>query len=404
MPHHISDERREEIAIQIEEKKRHLHAGTPENIADTREIFTSREEALASYGWYMETLFPRRLPPTIPPAYEYIAKIKNTNFLDEENIAELTTLLGLRDPPYIGLGTCKGTAYRLVPDEDLLTYDTRPDFDLINRTGSRIMLEDFLGVDFPNELANAANDEQKNDSSMSSQDYTANCSSSSVDSDADGFVFYQLGNLHFWYEECGEVDDEEKTKLWEDTGYAVGVKLALDGKPGDVYIFFNYRPFDDELYRVNLSDFKSWFLPGYEGCKFACARIATSIEDLKDGVEFDLSLVKAKRPAYTAVARTADGKRLLKHYELANEPCSELDIVQPTEECVDENAESSSSAPLLASSTSSRVETAPESTSSTESQRFEIQPATPPKFSCDEVRVSDGPITSSTSLIAKKAH
>jgi hypothetical protein len=222
----------------------------------------------------------------IPSAAEYIAKIKNTKYANDDEVSQLTEMLSLPAFPYIGLGKHQNHVYRLAPNPRLLApirEDTGP-------TQRDILPHIFLGINkniepLPkDEKRKRTRKENNSDESNESTDSTSN-------NDDTGFVFYQLGMLEYASAEESVQDPEmsnPNSLFWCDSGYVVVVLIDSNGNAADTHLLYNFRPLNREdgvRYAVDGSEW-GW-LPG-DTIRRAGIKIAGKFSDLRQGYPIHL--------------------------------------------------------------------------------------------------------------------
>jgi hypothetical protein len=243
--------------------------------------------------------------PEIPPAEEYIFTIANATFNDNGKIAQVIEMLDLPAAPYIGLGTCEGLGYRLVPNPQVLTHSKDPDCS--GKNGSKLLPEAFLGVNFNCEPSTQGTSRSRRQNFSEEPNTSAN----SDNAETNGFVLFQLGHLEVYSGYWDDVKDKQEYLVaqeeWSDTGFAVVVKLSQYGTTKDIYIMFNFNPLSEIEGERTMRQGDVWGKLGDGHSQVTCARIAEHIKDLGHDKPFALDLIHQVVPEYVRVIRRLDG-------------------------------------------------------------------------------------------------
>jgi hypothetical protein len=254
--------------------------------------------------WWTQRTKPQSL--LIPEADEYISTILRSNCTRSGDIAHITTLLDLPASPYIPVGSFKGFHYRLLPNSRVLDEDKAPLTHASKDEEGELLPPTFLGVSF-NVMPSNTGTQRSRKNNMSEE---SNASANSDDAHTSGFAFFQLGHMQYFPGNIQSKSDLVSNK-WKDTGFAVGIQLGRAGTPEDVWVFFNFHPQDEEDGERSLyQDDNGGYLPGHNSKPFACARIASGINSLKQGISFTLTEIHDTACEIVRVVRRADGNPL----------------------------------------------------------------------------------------------
>jgi hypothetical protein len=234
-----------------------------------------------SWQWQKKQNQRQKTAARIPTAAEYVAKVTNTKYTNDDKVAALTEMLDLPAFPYIGLGNHQGNGFRLAPNPHLLA-PTKEDFDMSQRD---ILPEIMLGIN-KNVEPLPANEEGKSTRKENNSDESTESTDSTSNNDDTGFVFYQLGALEYvsaeaWKPELAASDPN--SFYWCDTGYVVVILIDSNGQGKDVYLLYNFRPMDREdgdWERYPVREWEWGWLPG-DSVRRAGIKIAAKFSDLR---------------------------------------------------------------------------------------------------------------------------
>ena len=228
-------------------------------------------------------------------ASEFIRKVNTIDFLDDAALDPLAAEVDKDVQPGIPLGRIGKVLYRLVPD----FFCLRPHVLELPPTNRPVLPECFLGVNStvqPREPSQPVNRRKANLSEESTS------TADSDDTDAPGFIFFQLGMLEYQYcssvEDISEIYDEVKDDFHE-SGFCVVARLTRFGRVESIHIIFDMFPTMDE------EDARFWDTPDnrfrYAGSdwgmlptskddeQFSCAKIGDRLAHFGFGVELELT-------------------------------------------------------------------------------------------------------------------
>lgn len=246
---------------------------------------TNSAQGRAYSRWKLQELSNTRDKMVIPSAAEYIAKIKDTKYTNDDEVAQLTELLSLPAFPYIGLGVHKGCGFRLAPNPRLLA-PTTADSDH-EQTQRDVLPHIMLGVNKNVEPLPTDQQKRKRTRKENNSDESNESTDSTSNNDETGFVFYQLGRLEYVSADQWDPTIQDPNSLfWQDSGYVVVVLIDSNGNGADTYLLYNFRPLEDGT-RHQVDDSEWGWLPG-DTIRRAGIKIAAKISDLRHGYPISL--------------------------------------------------------------------------------------------------------------------
>ena len=205
-----------------------------------------------------------------PSRNKFFERLRNTNYRDAKEIFSLQGFCSGTHMPVMFLGHNKGIQYKLIPG-NLLAEPK------INWKDSRpIMHHNVLGINLHIEPKCIA---------------AGRISRRSHGSDSHEFrILHQIGGIMFYDGDFSKVNAEADTSCkWLDTYFALASDVT-SGKPGAVYLIYDFFPFIpnlDECKHID-NDYEWGFLPkdSENDDQFSCAKIADSLNDLNEDYEF----------------------------------------------------------------------------------------------------------------------
>ena len=171
---------------------------------------------------------PARLLPqqTIADFFGFIA---TTNFQKNSTAAllNLEELVARKKFAHIGIGEFRGAYYRLRPKLAVLTPVWEPEEHEWKPNGA-LPFEAVLGVNW-----NVPYDSEPSGKNALQRG-----------SDTTGFAFMQLGKAEYVLKEEWEASKDPHKLNWRDSDYVVVVEVNDDGRPGEVWMLYDYYPED----------------------------------------------------------------------------------------------------------------------------------------------------------------
>ncbi|KAF6812764.1 hypothetical protein CPLU01_14813 [Colletotrichum plurivorum] len=234
-------------------------------------------------------------PPPLT-AEDFWSRLRDTNFVDRGSVAAWNSMMEFENPPFIRIGVSSyggiHTTYGINPGRVFLVPnrdnpmdsggDTLADRGILG-LNERVWMPEYgpSGPLTENQHGDPVEDGR-------ARPYQA------ADEDSDtGFVFAQLGMLcaYDWKRTCSEENSDVDGGLWEETGYAVVLRLDKHGVPRGVYViweFFDYEPHSGQNYHAQTATSCGTTLKSigrlHEHCgeeeRFSLAKIAPSLSAL----------------------------------------------------------------------------------------------------------------------------
>ncbi|KAF7556624.1 hypothetical protein G7046_g6247 [Stylonectria norvegica] len=267
------------------------------------------------------------------PASEFISLVRKTRFSDPASAAHLFWNMEMNNMPFVILGesdfggvfTCYGLevgANYLWPNMD----GRAPDKELMERNvlGINTDVHVEYGRVEPASSTSAARSRKRRQEHSSGDDSVRSANSDDLNTPG-GFVFAQLGVLRAFAGADWAASSKDPKLVqrgpWDDTGFGVVVQLSPLGRPGAVWVIYNFyqeeeldpRMEPEDPYPVDESthpdDFKRQHMRvddafyGYPRIgrlqknnseMFTVAKIADSLDDLKEGKRFTFDVNSRK--------------------------------------------------------------------------------------------------------------
>ncbi|KAK0707069.1 hypothetical protein B0T26DRAFT_729057 [Lasiosphaeria miniovina] len=277
-------------------------------VFDTRSIFAAKwsgpGEIEQWYEFYRKWIgrHSARLEYPVPPN-EFVDMIRKTNFANEGSSAEFLFSMEMLNNPFLILGesefggVCTGFGLQPGPAYLCPNLDT---MDEISTDRYLLGINTNVNVDYTSTPTDSRSSPKKRRQERSSgEDSTRSTTSEDFDV-GNGFVFAQVGALyHFAGPNWKETEPNMVIKgPWKPTGFGVVVQVDERGRPGSVYIIFNFYEWDDESgdrKHTAVTDESGKVLPEigrlHEKCTktFTVAKIANSLKDLGPDKRFEIT-------------------------------------------------------------------------------------------------------------------
>jgi hypothetical protein len=157
----------------------------------------------------------------------------------------------------------------------------------------------FLGIDEDIQLGQPAEPLSRRKANLSEE----SIGSAVSDDNTPGFVFLQLGTLEYLrVTPDGDTPMHRLNKAdWEDTGFALVVRLNAGGYADGIYVVADMLPHDEEE--------TDWGIPPHpKGAQFSCARVATRLGDLGFHTVLELTEIIDHPFKLVWLMLTADGR------------------------------------------------------------------------------------------------
>ncbi|KAH6844918.1 hypothetical protein B0I37DRAFT_343653 [Chaetomium sp. MPI-CAGE-AT-0009] len=253
-------------------------------------------------------------------AEEFVTKADSTNFFSHEDREELLESINGVCPTVVPIGFDGNVLYRLITEPFSLQAHPREDA----APSSDLLLEPcFLGV-------NLTVQPPEPDGPSLGLSTISKRSAKGDDTDAPGFVFFQLGELQYGRRIDGRQgpwnnDDEVNFPLgWDRTGFVLVARVGESGRVDGIYAMYNMFTTDNGGYEEDLKllvTHSYWGIPPTAtldgGDQFSCAKLGPRLSSFgkdhqivwSEKIEHPVELVRVKHSKDGRVLRaTVDEK------------------------------------------------------------------------------------------------
>lgn len=242
-----------------------------------KERFPTDEEFIAYFDWAAAPLqeLKNAVQQDCPTRGDFFERLRKTNYRNSKELVSLDAFCRCSRFPVILIGHDKGVQYRLVPGNLLQEPE-------INWNDKRPMMPDnVLGINLHIEPKSVAADRKCRRTHKSDSRDPENLR-----------IVHQIGGVMFYsgdYSTVKGTSEGDGGRNWRETGFAL-VSDVTDGKPGAVYLIYDFYPFIpnlDDCSHID-NDFEWGFLPKDEENEeqLACAKIADSLDELNEDYQF----------------------------------------------------------------------------------------------------------------------
>lgn len=206
--------------------------------------------------------------------------ITQTNFMDDLARGNLVSAMDWPLVLWLFVGRdCHGDLYRIVPGP----YGLIPD-EHAGDLGDTLFCN-VLGVNID------VQPEQPPCKRESTRSKRSTKSTESGDTDGQGFVFYQIGELEIRYTDDSHIENEDyDDAYWLQTGFHVVIRFGKTGDENGVYIVYDFHPEDDDGIRKRTTS-ETWGDLGRHEGHIALASIAVCFRQLSAKYEFNMTEV-----------------------------------------------------------------------------------------------------------------